>query len=281
MVDFFVKPVTTWSEYLGAIDDLLKKSSSVLPPIFRGQTSDWPLKSSLERACNDLDIRLREALGIEEQLIRDFRRRYSGPDRDHVMKDTLYCLALMQHFGAPTRLTDWTYSPLVAAAFALESPCNEPVVWRLNARWCSKEAKAIAPTRLVNGRSRDTSRGDDTYIPLYMRKPLRAFALPENPFLLNERLIIQKGVFLCPGNISLPLEQNLKAMADWHTEDSIVKIQLRFSAKERQWALLALDDMNVSRATLFPGLDGFARSLWQKLPLYRELARSHIGKRAP
>ena len=71
--------------------------------LFRGQPADRPLKTTLERACEKAGLGLKAAVGIEEQLIRDFRRRYSDSDAAVVRSDKLYCLALMQHHGAPTR----------------------------------------------------------------------------------------------------------------------------------------------------------------------------------
>jgi len=38
----------------------------------------------------------------------------------------------MQHHGAPTRLIDFTWSPYVAAFFALERTLADGVVWAIN-----------------------------------------------------------------------------------------------------------------------------------------------------
>jgi hypothetical protein len=59
-----------------------------------------------------------------------------------IHKDTLYCLAMMQHHGAPTRLMDWTYSPFVAAKFAAGEGTGDAAIWCLNAKWCQETAEA-------------------------------------------------------------------------------------------------------------------------------------------
>ena len=47
-----------------------------------------------------------------------------------------------------------------------------------------------------------------------MRAIPKTFACPQNPFRLNERLTIQKGVFMCPGNVTVPFEENLGSLPE-------------------------------------------------------------------
>src|SRR5262249_35217148 len=155
--------------------------------IYRGQRQNWKLASTLERALENWNIDLQNGPCIERQLIRDFRRRFRGDYQTRVDSDTLYCLAVMQHHGAPTRLLDWTYSPYVATKFAIESGAKQGVIWCLNADWCVAAVRKLIPT--INKREADSSRNDTTFKPIYMRKNGRKFVYNENAFHLSERLI--------------------------------------------------------------------------------------------
>jgi hypothetical protein len=68
-------------------------------------------------------------------------------------------------------------------------------------------------------------------------------------------------VFLCPGEPGHPFEKNLEAL----NLPSGVLRKIRIRRECRHEILLTLHAMNVNSAALFPGLDGFARSLNTKM----------------
>jgi hypothetical protein len=191
----------------------------------------------------------------------------------------------MQHHGAPTRLLDCTYSPFVAAAFALESGRidKSPVVWCFRGEWGAQEAMPPAISKLRNF---DGDRNDATFKKLYqLQEPgappevphRRKFVRAENPFYLNERLTAQQGVFLCPADIQSTFNENLQSMSGCDRADNIVKIVLKLSNGEAINFIRELRNMNLSFATLFPGLDGFAKSIGQQIIHYHDLAQARAG----
>lgn len=272
-MEFSSREIYSWSQFT----DFLSRLSGEW--IYRGQHRDWELKTSLERSLDNWDVNLAEAPKIEEQLDREFRRQYRGDDQNVVNSDTFYRLALMQHHGAPTRLLDWTYSPFVAAKFAMEEGSKDAVVWCLNTVWNYKAAVEIAGKDEIKARNVDKLRTDESFRPLYMPKKTRKkFAYAENSTQLNERLIIQQGVFMCPGDVGATFLENLKAMRDWESEQNILKLRLKMTPQELIRLVVALRRMNVHSAVLFPGIDGFARSLHERIPLMRDFANRNIGR---
>ncbi len=250
--------------------------------ILRGQSfqesKQISLKSGFERALASYDIPLAKAPEIEEWMIREFRRKYEGIDSQVVSEDTLYCLSLMQHFGCPTRLLDGTYSPYIAAFFAVENMSIEQVAKRdaivfcFNHKWLNESAKKnIDDDDLFKKRFYDQTMKDESFKALYMEKKKR-FIVADTPFQLHRRLSIQRGAFIIQGDISKSMMENITSMDDWENEKNVVVYKLKINMpQDLKKVYEDLRLMNITHESLFPGLDGFAKSLKQNLYFYRDL----------
>jgi hypothetical protein len=274
MGGFAVQNVSTWAQLLKLERQLRDEW------LFREQPADWPLQTTLDRALTAYGVRRVEAPAVEEQLVRDFRRRYHGTDNDLVERDYLHCLALMQHPGAPTRLLDVTYSFFLACFFALDSlkpPSQRAVVWAVRRSWTLEATRRMVPD--IEQRNVDEKRDDASFRRFYVDRHQR-FVFHENPFRLNPRLAVQQGGFLCPGDIRADFRANVRAMEGWGSRGNVREIVLDLHTGLRPDAMRELLRMNVSRASLFPGLDGLAASYAQRLPLLQALAATRAGRHA-
>jgi len=234
--------------------------------IFRGQSSSEPMSSTLERALKNWYFETLDGLKLEEVLLREFRRLYDGPHSELIQSDTLYCISVMQHYGSPTRLLDFSYSPYVAAYFALNKGKADSTVYCINREWVLKSAVSAVGSKMVNDRNCDAKRNDSSFIPLYMTSPYNKFAFIENPVILNDRLIIQQGTFICQGDVSTTLMDNIRNMNSFELSDNISKISLKFNKEELHKAVIDLRRMNADSATLFPGIEGYVKSLNERIP---------------
>lgn len=104
--------VNTLSEFVQAILNLG-------PGIYRGQAGDYDLLPKIARPNLE---RVRRRYGqLERDLLERFRL-YAAPYikslADASNADRWRCLTIAQHYGLPTRLLDWTASPLAALYFA-------------------------------------------------------------------------------------------------------------------------------------------------------------------
>jgi len=232
--------------------------------LFRGQSSAaWGLKTSFERLCDRRGIQADDRYRLERALLRDFTRslhQYSA----HVPRPDckIEWLSIMQHHGAPTRLLDFTYSLYVACYFALEAADSESAVWAIRGPWALRESvQALKESGKSDAvRLKEIHENDeDVCFELVFAESTTCAAIPLNPFRLNERLRIQKGVFLVPGNLTKSYMENLESLPESDNEDNAIKLVL--SPSIRAEALESLFYMNISRTSLFPGLDGYAQSL--------------------
>jgi len=246
---------------------------------FRGDLDDRPLQPSIECAAGEWSVPLSDLPLIERRLLREFKRAYptTAEAPPPPLNDDLAWLAIMQHHGAPTRLLDWTYSPFVAAFFAFDKllTCRDPVrkaaIWALSCQpFENKAIQALLPTPALKEEFRKYSatREGPAFRAVFLEAdPPVAFASPANPYRLNQRLVIQHGLFLCPGDIRRPFEENLASVPFATDGANLIKILLPRTLLAD--ALTSLQRMNISHATLFPGVDGYARSLRHRIEFLR------------
>jgi hypothetical protein len=270
-----------WQDYLKKWENMTLEDW-----ILRGQSCQGSekisLMSGLERALTSYDIPFSKAPEIEEWMIREFQRKYKGMDSHTVNADTLYCLSLMQHHGCPTRLLDFTYSPYIAAFFAVadmsveQRARREAFVFCFSHKWINQSARKNIDDDLFRKRFDKTVK-EESFKPLYMEKK-GSFIVAENPHQLHERLSIQKGVFIIQGDITKKLMQNIELMNDWQSEENVIIYKLKIDTGEELKKIYEdLRLMNITHESLFPGLQGFGKSFKQNLYWYRDLREIKDG----
>jgi hypothetical protein len=108
--------VTTWKQFHGLLENMRDTAW-----IFRGVSSpSHYLIPSIGREFIFGPYKLAQ----EERLFQEFKNRAIS-HIDGARFNDWHWLAFAQHIGVPTRLLDWSASPLVAAFFALESDSED------------------------------------------------------------------------------------------------------------------------------------------------------------
>jgi hypothetical protein len=247
-----------WSDVLDALYDGswnagLQRFRS--PFAFRGLSRvDHTLSSSLVR----LAVGRADPHRLEVALLRNFRK-YAHTEVPHA-ESVWDWLAIGQHRGLPTRLLDWTYSPLVALHFATDTPADfdsDAVIWCVN----FVEANKRLPRRL---RRIMTHEGSETVTAemLSSIRSLRQFdALSREPFLvfmeppaIDRRILNQFALFSLMSSPSANMD-------DWLREHPalcrcvVVPAALKWEIRDK------LDQANINERILFPDLDGLSRWL--------------------
>ena len=269
-----IEEVATWQQLQDVFAHRFQKQSWA----FRGQSiSNWRLETALERAC----LRTVKLPGyppdygplsmlvtpdaFERELLLRFQRQahhyIQNPPND---ADVLDWLGLMQHHGAPTRLLDWTFSPYVALYFALEEsvPGIDSAVWAIDTGWLIEKSHEI-----LRSDPRFPATPNVAAFNQYLNEVLfdetgRNAIVVVNPIRMNERAAAQQGFFLYDlsrtGSFDIPLLQMVVLPSP-----PPLPVIWKFVIKptERIRFLRELNRMNIHGASLFPGLDGFARSL--------------------
>nr|WP_315463548.1 FRG domain-containing protein [uncultured Rhodoferax sp.] len=228
---------------------------------FRGQQdANWQLFSSLSRYLQNFVSDESTWRTREERALRIFRRKAHNylPDAQ-VLLDDVRCMALMQHHGAPTRMVDFTKSPFVAAFFALDKAVDRAAVFALDTPNLWRAPPSNNPTF-----HRDTidPRTNGNF-ERYFATNINEIVWVGEPYEMDRRLVAQSGTFVVSGVLNKPLDEVIQ---QYETGRSLIK-KIILPPSIRREAMLSLYRMNITHATLFPDVDGLARSIAYELEI--------------
>ncbi|SEJ65241.1 FRG domain-containing protein [Deinococcus reticulitermitis] len=193
-----------------------------------------------------------------------------------VLQDSVWSwLALGQHHGLPTRLLDWTYSPLVALHFLTADEAlydQDGLIWRLNidrtnaalpapaSQLLKREGASVFTVDMISLLGLHDARHDLAFdaemgwLERLEQDTGQPFLLLLEPPSLDQRIVQQSALFSMLSNPEADLEGWLQDHPD-AAQRIIVPADLKWEIRDR------LDQVNVTERTLFPDLSGLSQWL--------------------
>lgn len=247
-----------WSEvyealFEGTKNDRLNRYKSRFA--FRGVSSEkYKMETSLIRQKG-------EYKKTESHLLRQFKK-YAH--RQINSNNEWYWLSVAQHYGLPTRLLDWSYSPDVALHFATSNTNKmdeDGAVWKVN----YKKAHEMLPP-ILSGHAK----GKKTWILTVEileemfsgideldaeGHKIGDFVIFFEPPNLDDRIFNQFAYFSICSSPDMIIDDWLKDKPDLWQKVIIPGGDLKWEIRDK------LDQRNISERTLFPGLGGIANWL--------------------
>jgi hypothetical protein len=246
-------PNTVFTEYKVSS---LAKFLSLTNQIYESWDQDGELPDPWFRGLSDINHLLlpgwyrlgKSAIGVDEDdLMDEFERRAIPLVDGHKPVNAWEWYFLMQHYGLPTRLLDWSECSLVGLYFAIgdwkgrgDRDPPDAVVWMLDPwylnRWSHNRDEVF--------------RYDEKRVAKYLpaapwavdRSPTRPIALM--PLYNSRRLTAQRGVFTMHGTDKRPLEQLLPKRAKPHFSRIVIPKKYVYPMRE-ELRLAGITDVNL------------------------------------
>ena len=268
-----------FGDFLRIISNIKTLDEHMSPILFRGQGYfEWGLVPTLYRLLKDFDKK--DALYLEYDSITHFKRKARGLldlrliPKEHEIGEWL---GLMQHYGAPTRMLDWTTSCVVALYFAVtEEPSKKGCLWFFDSYFmnsCMME-KYCFPSEeefvlIVKDKDHFVEFGIEN-----TTNNARTYVIDRQ----SERAISQQSVFTFSYNLFC---DHSRAIGEIYLKNSKVDHSESFpfgrillSPKQKKEIREYLNKINVTAATLFPGVEGIGRSIHEMISITKEIKLS-------
>lgn len=248
-----VKP-TTFAEMLDAIEDFQSKSKVSW---YRGcRSKSHELRPTLYR--HSKKTKIAEIASLELELTTRFVQR-SLPFLQRSLTDEWDKLFLMQHYGVPTRLLDWTENPFVSIYFSLvsfqEFKTTDAAVWMCDPiAWNQSALSHISYKGGILDQSSTVMRA---YAP-----GTSVNEIPMLPIMIygsynSSRIVAQRGGFSLFGQGIDPMEKVY--LTDTFPDGILKRIEISHDKVEE--FKLSLFRKGFTESVVFPDLDGLAREL--------------------
>jgi hypothetical protein len=223
-------------------------------PWYRGQQrKHWPLEPNIVRlGCFDAET--------EDEIREEFATRAPALSRyEKLPTNDWDFYFLMQHYGAPTRLLDWTESPVIALYFAVRDNPGyyDSTVWMLNPyelnRRVVRRSEVISPSA-PGANPKDSARVSPWLPPRWSKKKIPASPLAVFPTHIARRISSQKSCFTIHGR----------------QEDGFSRFARGASPCLKKFVIpghvvrgmrLDLQNYGIDDTTIFPDLEGLSRAL--------------------
>ncbi len=227
-------------------------------PWFRGhERADWPLVPKAYR-------QLPTDRNTEDEIREDFITR--APNLTDVKPANKWeWYFLMQHYGSPTRLLDWSEGALIGLYFAVRQSrgCHDAAVWMLDPWWLNRGSTGFEEVVLPSDPDilPKDKRLVDKWLPNrfdrkgWRRMPRRPVAV--YPGHMIRRIGAQRSCFTIHGTDADGLEK-LVSRARSHLIKIIIP-SFKIQAIRRDLETCGIDDI-----TVFPDLEGLSRAVTRR-----------------
>ncbi|MBI9015488.1 MAG: FRG domain-containing protein [Clostridiales bacterium] len=265
-----IKYINSWSEFV-EIAEKHSAKEGLNPYAFRGQSnSSWKIQNSLQRKLIEMGINnQKDALEFERKLAETFKvcsKKHLKSLRKRIEnRDLLSWWELMQHYGAPTRLLDWTASPYIACYFAVSESFEEDaavyifdaahLLWIQSLR--ANEEKNYENKRCYE-QIEKSIKGKDYYecvLTITDPHPTDRMIAQKSEFTLSTELLIDHDVLID--------EIVYKNVNNGKGHSLFSKIIINKNLKKK--FMIELNKMDINAGNLFPGLDGVGKQINEKI----------------
>lgn len=222
--------------------------------------STYKLITSLQRICKG------PKKSLEDNVLNNFAK-YAELEVPSIKDSIWRKMIIGQHHGLPTRLLDWSKSPLVALHFATtESNMDmmdqrDCAVWKIDIeklndtlpdkykKTINEYNQKIFSLEMLESMNADAS---DKILNMYDEDMGKTSMVILEPPSIDPRIVNQYSLFSIVPNDVVSVEEIFEGASEVATK-YIINKNLKWQIRD------ILDEMNINERVIYPGLDGIAQ----------------------